>query len=160
MSLDGATRASTLLGLGVVAASLVLGLARAPGGWSTFMPAALVVVLGITWAMAPRGLVVTQNELRIERRAWASIRVPLASVERADALDWPSWRAMRLFGVGGFFGSYGVFHSESLGRFRLYATKRGRAVLVRTRSGQALVLTPDDVAGTIAAIHPPSAACT
>jgi hypothetical protein len=103
--------------------------------------------------MSPRELVVDGGEVRIERRAWRPLCIPLASITSAAPLDRVGRRAVRLFGTGGFFGSYGLFWSDALGRFRLYATRRGQAVIVR-RTGGALpiVVTPDDVAGAIAAI--------
>jgi hypothetical protein len=119
-------------------------------------PIAIVVVLALalllSWAMAPRELVVQDGELRIERRAWPALVVRLDEVQSASPLDSLGGGVIRVFGVGGFFGSYGLFRSNALGRFRLYATHRGQAVLVRRVDGLPIVLTPDDVAGTIDAI--------
>jgi len=119
-----------------------------------FIPLAILgVVLGLSWAMSPRALVVDGGELRVERRAWQPLRIPLASVASASPLDRLGRGTLRLFGVGGFFGSYGLFSNGDLGRFRLYATRGGQAVIVR-RTGDELpiVLTPDDVTGAIGAI--------
>jgi hypothetical protein len=103
--------------------------------------------------MSPRALVVDAGELRVERRAWPPLRIPLATVASAAPLDRLGRGTLRVFGVGGFFGSYGLFSNGDLGRFRLYATRAGQAVIVR-RTGKELpiVLTPDDVAGAIGAI--------
>jgi hypothetical protein len=154
MSLDRAHSVGTVLVLAVAVGALAVAATRVPAGWA-FLPVCLGGVLGLSWAMAPRGLVVTPDELRVERRAWRALRVPMASIEGAEVLDWSGKRTLRLFGVGGFFGSYGLFHDDVLGRFHLYATRRGRAVLVRRRGTLDLVVTPDDVAGTVAAIGPP-----
>ena len=109
-------------------------------------------VLALAWAMAPREIVVDDDELRIERRAWRPLRVPLSEVESAGALS-SIGVAVRLFGVGGLFGSYGLFSSRTIGRFWLYATHRGTAVLVRRRNGALpIVVTPDDIEGALAAI--------
>lgn len=113
----------------------------------------LVVVLGLAWAMSPRELVVEGGELRVERRAWRPLRVPLSSVVSAAPLGRLNGRTLRVFGVGGFFGSYGLFSNSDIGRFRLYATRAGQAVIIRRRGDELpIVLTPDDVAGTIDAI--------
>lgn len=113
----------------------------------------LAVVLALAWAMSPRELVVDGGELRIERRAWRPFRVPLSSVVSAAPLSRLGGRTLRVFGVGGFFGSYGLFSNTELGRFRLYATRVGQAVIVRRRGDELpIVVTPDDVAGTIEAI--------
>jgi hypothetical protein len=152
MTLDRRQRWMT--GAGVVLLAVVVGVTLrggAPVGVFTFL--VLSVVMGLSWAMSPRALVVEDGELRVERRAWPPLRVPLASIVSAAPLDRLGRGTVRLFGVGGFFGSYGLFSSPGIGRFRLYATRRGQALLVR-RSGAALplVLTPDDVAGAIGAI--------
>ena len=115
--------------------------------------AILGIVLAASWAMSPVALVVDGGELRVERRAWRPLRVPLARVASASPLERLGAGTLRLFGVGGFFGSYGLHSNGDLGRFRLYATRSGQAVIVRRTGGQLpIVLTPDDVAGAIGAI--------
>jgi hypothetical protein len=152
LSLDRANRILTLVSSAIVALVLVIAL-RTGRTEPLALVAVVVVALGLAWAMAPRALVIDDGELRIERRAWRSMRIPLASIASASPLGTIGKRALRLWGVGGFFGSYGLFWSDALGRFRLYGTHRGQAVLVRRNDGRLpLVLTPDDVAGTIAAI--------
>jgi hypothetical protein len=143
LSLDRTQRSLTLIAGGL----LLLGLGVA---LRFDKPAVLGAV---AWAMGPRALVVTSGELRIERRAWPSLRVLLTDVVSAGALA-NLGNALRLVGVGGFFGNYGLFRSDALGRFRLYATRGGHCVIVRRKEGALpIVLTPDDVAGAIDAIN-------
>jgi hypothetical protein len=152
MTLDRANRILTFVVSAVVLFAAVWVLAARPrfGG----LPLALTgAVLLCAWAMSPRALIVDAGELQIVRRAWPSLRVPLAEIATAEPLDRLGAGTLRLFGVGGFFGSYGLFANAALGRFRLYATRRGPAVLLRRRSRQLpLVLTPDDAAGTLRAL--------
>jgi hypothetical protein len=109
--------------------------------------------LGVSWALSPREIVVESGELRIERRAWTPLRISLASIASASPLTRLGAGTIRLFGVGGYFGSFGLFRNSALGRFRLYATRSGQAVLVKRLGGELpFVLTPDDVAGTIGAL--------
>ncbi len=152
MTLDQSQRRLTLLVFGLlVAAFAVVAYVGTLAGEGVF--ALLGVVLVLAWAMSPRALVVQGGELRVERRAWPPLRVPLSQVVSASPLGRMSGRTLRLFGVGGFFGSYGLFSNPDIGRFRLYATRGGQAVIVRRRGDELpLVLTPDDVAGTIDAI--------
>jgi len=91
----------------------------------------VAVTMVIAWAMAPRQLVVEGDELRVERRAWRALRVPLSAIESAAPIEQFPGRTLRIGGVGGFFGSYGLFTNTKLGRFRLYATRRGKALLLR-----------------------------
>jgi hypothetical protein len=155
MSLDRSSRALTVAVCLAAAAGLV-AMVTAPrlGALRDSLTVLLVVLLALCWAMSPRALIIDAGELRIERRAWRSLRVPLTSVESASALECIGPGALRVFGVGGFFGSYGLFWTRVLGRFRLYATRQGQALIVR-RTGKALpiVLTPDDVAGAVHALR-------
>jgi len=153
MSLDKTQRTMTLVVSGLLVVSLaVVVLVKAAAGLGVF--GVLAVVLVLAWAMSPTALVVEDGELRVERRAWRAMRVPLSQVASASPLNKLGGRTLRLFGVGGFFGSYGLFSNGELGKFRLYATHGGQAVLVRRTDGELpLVLTPDDVQGAIAAIE-------
>jgi hypothetical protein len=111
-----------------------------------------VGVLGFAWAMSPRAVTVAGGELLVERRAWTPVRVPVRTIQAVTSLD-RMGKGVRVFGVGGLFGSYGLFANDTLGRFHLYATRRGPAVIVRRNDALPIVLTPDNVIGTIEAIE-------
>ena len=149
MTLDGKNRTVTVMvGGGVLLGLMALLVTGHAVGFG------LLVVVALAWAMSPTALVVDGGELRVERRAWRPLRVPMASVASASPLAALGRGTMRVFGVGGFFGSYGLFHNRTLGRFRLYATRAGHSIIVvRTGNALPLVLTPDDVAGAIGAIN-------
>ncbi len=152
MTLDRANRRLTLfVSLLLVAVTFAVTLTAPPRALPAL--ALLVVALLVSWAMAPRALAVDADSVWIERRMWRPLRVPRVDIESAAPLDSLGRRPLRLFGVGGFFGSYGLFSSDKLGRFRLWATRGGQAVII-VRKGALLpmVVTPDDVAGTIGAI--------
>jgi hypothetical protein len=152
MTLDRRQRTMTaVVGLLLAVSFAVVTVTGAHVGFGVF--ALLGVVLAVSWAMSPVALVVDGGELRVERRAWRPLRVPLASVASAAPLERLGAGTLRVFGVGGFFGSYGLHSNGDLGRFRLYATRSGQAVVVRRTGGDLpIVLTPDDVAGAIGAI--------
>jgi hypothetical protein len=52
--------------------------------------------------------------------------------------------AIRTFGVGGLFGYYGKFANTKLGSMTWYATRKDRAILVRTIDNKKIILTPDE----------------
>ena len=157
MTLDTAQRVSTAFVTLLVAVSVVAGLSLGSrAGVGPFGGVVLgfsLIALGLAWAMSPCELVVDSGEVRIERRAWTPLRIPLASIASASPMTPLSRRTIRVFGSGGFFGSYGLFWNDTLGRFRLYATHSRQAMLLR-RTGNELpvVITPDDIVGAIAAI--------
>jgi hypothetical protein len=66
-------------------------------------------------------------------------------------------RTLRTFGNGGLFGYYGKYYNRTLGNFTIYATRRDRYLLVRTKQMKSIVITPDD-AGILChlqkALHP------
>jgi Bacterial PH domain len=159
MTLDSRQRTTTAIACGVlVVVSIVVPLA-VRSAVALVAPVFALVVLGISWAMSPLEIVVAQGELRVERRAWSPARFPLASVAQASAVDALGPGALRVFGVGGFFGSYGLFRSERLGNFRMYATHSGQAVLVTLKGSELpLVITPDDVVGALGSIDRRAAA--
>jgi hypothetical protein len=152
MTLDRMNRNLTVVASALVAIGMLVVL-TARSGPGAFAFAIGAAALALAWAMSPCEIVVDAGELRVVRRAWPPLRIPLGAIAAAAPLDnlgaWP----IRLFGVGGFFGSYGLFSTKTLGRFRLYATRRGQAVIVRrVDSKLPIVLTPDDVEGTVRAI--------
>jgi hypothetical protein len=104
--------------------------------------------------MSPHALVVEDDVLRIERRFWPALRVSLATIEKASPIASLGKGVLRTGGVGGFFGSFGLFRSDDLGWFRLYATRRGQAVVIRRNGRLPIVVTPDDVGGTIDSVDP------
>src|SRR4051812_19869414 len=152
MTLDRAHRVLTAVVL-VLLAGVFAALATTVGEIGAPIIALVAVALVIAWAMSPRRFVIDDGELRVERRAWRALRVPLSSVLTAEPVAL-SGRTLRLVGVGGFFGSYGLFTNGQLGRFRLYATRRQNALIVRRSSGLPIVITPDDVAGAVRALSP------
>lgn len=153
LSLDRTHRILTVVSSAIVA--VVLGVALSTRQPPAGLAAAFVLaVLAVAWAMGPRELVVEGGEMRIERRAWRPLRVPLSQVESAAPLESIGRIGVRLAGVGGFFGAYGLFWTTALGFFRLYATRRGQKVIVRRRGALPIVMTPTDVAGAVDAIDP------
>jgi len=68
--------------------------------------------------------------------------------------------AIRLFGVGGFFGGYGLFYTSRIGVFNAYITNRKTLVFIKCENGQKILLSTgraeeflDDVAQAITAFR-------
>jgi hypothetical protein len=91
--------------------------------------------------MGPRGYAIRGDRLTIER--WiGSIEIPLASIRGVELLPAERVRdSLRTLGSGGYFGYYGRFRNETLGAYRMYATRGDGYVLVR--ADKPYVLTPD-----------------
>lgn len=96
-----------------------------------------------SWAFAPRGFVVGNGRLRILRNGWVSVTVPLAEIRSVSLLDADVLRgSLKLLGMRGLFGYYGLYRSPVLGSYRLHATRGSGLVLVRTQQHNH-VLTPE-----------------
>jgi hypothetical protein len=125
-----------------------------PVGLATAVGLGLAAVMAASWAWAPRSVAVAGGEVVIER-CWAGPeRIPLSTVTEVRPLgreDFRGWR--RVSGVA-LFGqaSYGRYRSDALGRFQLYAWRRGPHVLLVTTPGK-VVVTPDDWQAFVAEVR-------
>jgi hypothetical protein len=50
----------------------------------------------------------------------------------------------RTFGVGGLFGWFGSFYNRNIGDMKMYATNQNNMVIIHTRQGEIIVISPDD----------------
>jgi PH (Pleckstrin Homology) domain-containing protein len=157
MSLDAGHRLITLVVLFVcgVVVGLQVVLCRPPVQWIPVLTAiVLLPTLGVCWALAPTALAIDGSALRIERRGWRALEIPLheiAALESAPAVR--MLNTVRIFGVGGFFGTFGLMWSRSLGRFRAYATHSAPSLLLRRRGSLPVLVTPDDPHALLAALR-------
>ena len=144
MSLDGLNQGITWFVVGIL--TLVTGGLVASPACGAALPVLGLVVIGLAaaWAFAPTALEIDGGALRICRRAWRPVEVPLMSIATVETTPPTLGCGVRLFGVGGFFGSYGLFWTRNLGRFLAYVTRRGPSVLVRRRGALPVLVTPDD----------------
>jgi hypothetical protein len=160
MPWDGAMRASTaffvllVLGVGLGLGVVVLGRAgddpmAALAG--LVGPLVALVLVPVTWALAPRALTIGGGMLRVERPL-RPVEVPLGEVRAVGRLPGGAPKGIvRVGGSGGAFGSYGRFWSRDLGLVRVYATRRSDHVLVDTDQGRFL-LTPGEPDAFVAAL--------
>jgi hypothetical protein len=103
-----------------------------------------VLILGITWALAPRAYEVDGHAL-VVHRGLGRVSLPLGEI-RACRVD-PSAmdRSWRLMGSGGLFGFFGLFRNARLGTYRAFATDPKQAVVIEA-VGKPWVLTPAEPA--------------
>ena len=157
---DRALSASTAL-FGLLLAGLVLWLpgvgllAGSPEDAPAVLrlvPVVLLVVLAVTFGLAPRGFAIEGSELLLLRRL-GPVRIPLARVKAVGPLaSLPRAGTLRIAGTSGLFGYFGRYWSPGLGRFRLHATRRTGLVVVDTEDGR-WVLSPEPAAAFVAALR-------
>ncbi|MBL0269957.1 MAG: hypothetical protein IPP99_15140 [Chitinophagaceae bacterium] len=114
----------------------------------------LLLVYLFTFLLRPLHYTITDTTLIIQRPL-SSKKIARADIEALELfingeLNW----AIRTFGVGGLFGYFGRFFKGSIGSMTWYATRRNKAVLIRTKKGDRIVVTPDDYEGFVTALQP------
>ena len=90
------------------------------------------------------GYEITEGHIAVERLGWKTI-LPLAGLVAVTGEPEGLRGSLRLLGNGGLFGISGWFWNRRIGRFRVYATDPGRAVLLRYGNGAKFMVTPHDV---------------
>ena len=153
--------ALALLGLMVAGfLGLALALLARSRGRPKLKPAAALVslpalitsaVVAGAYLYAPQGLGLTADSLVVLRHL-DPVSIPLADIRHVRRGNPDQLGSLRLYGVGGLFGSYGLYHSSVLGQYRLYATDTQNAVIVRTEQ-TTFVVTPDQPARFMAALR-------
>jgi hypothetical protein len=59
--------------------------------------------------------------------------------------DTEQFNGAKLLGNGGLLGYSGIYYTTQVGRYYSYATKRVNRILIKTKSDEKLLLTPDDL---------------
>ena len=107
-------------------------------------PFGLIILLVITFGFSPKAYAVDDRQLIIYRpfhRKFYST-TDMKSVSVVDKKDLS--RSIRVFGVGGLFGYFGLFRNSLYGTMIWYATRRDQFVVIERSNGRTIVLTPDD----------------
>ena len=114
--------------------------------------APLLLIILVSYAYSPRGYVIADRSIAVERLA-GQVRIALDDIRelRRGAPD--DFRmAIRLWASGGLFGYYGLVSTAKLGKSSWYVTNRKNSVVVITGAKTTLV-SPDDVEGFLNAIR-------
>jgi hypothetical protein len=130
---------------------LYLGIVRWPQSPAYFvLSGILIVLLLLTLVFAPRKYVLTPTDLVISRLG-PNVRIGWEQVESVEVLADRSLLhgVIRVLGVGGVFGSYGLFCNWKSGTFHAYITRTDGLVLIRRKKDDPVLLSPGDPAGFV-----------
>lgn len=110
----------------------------------------LILIYLITYSFKPNYYLLSPERLIIVR-LFKDVNLERNKIKSVELLDKDklSW-SIRTFGVGGLFGYFGKFANAKLGSMTWYATRKDRAVLVQTTSGEKIILTPNNPAQFVA----------
>lgn len=103
----------------------------------------LVVLIG-SYLLSPRYYRIENNNLVIVRPAKNKLISldEIASIKLLNENE--AGGAIRTFGNGGLFGYYGRYYFPKLGRVILYTSQRKNRILIETKQGEKIMISPDD----------------
>lgn len=117
----------------------------ATGNWIMYVTSSFLwLTLLFTWLLRPQGYGIIGDRLILHRpiRAREILLSEITGIQVPEPkqLRW----SIRLFGSGGLFGYFGKFRNGTFGTMDWYATRLGKFVVIILRSGETIVMTPDD----------------
>lgn len=110
-----------------------------------------ISVFGIAIAFSPKKILLSKENLYIEKRKAKKITILLEDITSLKDIQ-DSKKEMgftiRTFGASGVYGSFGSFWSKKIGNFSLYSTHR-KLLLLNLKNNQKIIISPDNKAGLI-----------
>lgn len=107
----------------------------------------LIAIYLICWSLKPLRYEISDDEIII-RRWIKSVHINKSEIESLKFLDKNELAgSLRTFGVGGLFGWYGKFTNKELGDMTWYITRRDKPILIMTKMGKNILISPDDADG-------------
>ncbi|MBL0309788.1 MAG: hypothetical protein IPP77_08985 [Bacteroidetes bacterium] len=104
----------------------------------------LWLIFVLCYGFHPAGYECTEAAIII-KTPFRSIVYPKAEMDKIRrAGDEEMVSSIRTFGVGGLFGYYGKFYNRHLGHMTWYASQGKNWVILLTKNGKNIVLTPDN----------------
>ncbi len=97
------------------------------------------------WLYASQSYSISDTDLIINRPG-GKVKISLSDIRQVRAIgDDEMTGTIRTFASGGLWGYYGKFYTPGFGHSTFYATQRINRVLVVTKQGKRIILTPDDI---------------
>jgi hypothetical protein len=114
------------------------------GIWKIIVLAFLILTLAICWGFSVQYYEINTHNILI-KTFFRYVTIRREEIQHVEILSREQLRwSIRIFGVGGLFGYYGKFASRQLGRMTWYATDLSHGVLITTKSGKKILVTPDE----------------
>lgn len=112
--------------------------------------ATIVVLLAFTLFYMPLSIALDNDRLTIIRPL-KSKSIPLSEIKETKACN-PTMGAKRVFGSGGWFGWYGLFREDDLGKYFAYYGKASDCFLVTLKDGRKYMLGCQDSPEVVSAL--------
>ena len=111
---------------------------------SLFSGLLFMVITIVAYAFSTKSIEVDTSNLSINR-PFDKVVILLSDIIKIEKIDYKDLSfAMRKFGSGGLFGYFGKFWNKQQGSMTWYVTDMKNPVMIETKNGKKIVLTPDD----------------
>ena len=111
---------------------------------SLFSGLLFMVITIVAYAFSTKSIELNQNDLYV-KRPFDKVVILLSDIIKIEKIDYKDLSfAMRKFGSGGLFGYFGKFWNKQQGSMTWYVTNMKNPVMIETKNGKKIVLTPDD----------------
>jgi hypothetical protein len=105
----------------------------------------LFLILFFCWLYAPIGYIIDDKFLIIKRRK-KNISIDFTDITSVKLLTENEIKGgIRMFGVGGVFGYFGLFTFPKIGYCKMFATQRKNMILIETLEKKKFIITPDEL---------------
>ena len=109
----------------------------------TFLIGLVSIIFVVAVFFAPMNYAITSSEVMVNRLG-PNIVVPIGDIYDVQSLKRKELGLLplRVFGVGGFCGSYGYFWSSRLGLFKTHITNTRTLILIKYSDNKKILLSP------------------
>jgi len=128
----------------------IKALAMSHGDTTTILTHSGILILFLSiflgsYLYAPQKYILSKDELIITRPI-KERKIKFSDIEEIKIIaDIEMKGISRTFGVGGLFGYYGKYYNSEFGHMIFYTTQRKNNILIRTKQGKIIIITPDDI---------------
>ncbi|MBO8181628.1 MAG: hypothetical protein H0Z28_02405 [Archaeoglobus sp.] len=90
----------------------------------------LSVIIAVVYAFSPKEVILKKDKIAI-RKALGEVNIPYFKIKDVSYFGKLRWKTIRLFGSGGLFGWFGLFHVPEIGEVWVYARRNKDMVLIK-----------------------------
>lgn len=104
-----------------------------------------ITILLVCYLLAPQSYLVDDTNLTIVRYI-NNKKIKLTDITEIRTIaDSEMIGTIRTLGIGGLFCYYGKYYNSKIGTMIFYATQRKNRILIQTKQGGKIIITPDDL---------------
>jgi hypothetical protein len=145
-SLDKFNKTTTVIVIVLLLVILIVAFSLMPNGEPDIIDSIVllpIIITIIVYLFRPNNYSISPDKLLIHRML-GDVEIDRDNIQSVQEIDESQVKdSLRTFGVGGFFGNFGTFWNNKLGKMTWYVTRKNNFVLVETKDQKKIILTPD-----------------